>query len=100
MLQEFTPANILARFNRIRTEVVTKLNAIGALLALYALSNPSINESVLGFLPSDFQKIATVLLPLLWFMLVQKGKEIDKAKTVAVTEEKVIDKMVAEELNG
>lgn len=94
MLTEFTPAALLARFNRIRKEVVTKLNAIGALLALYALSNPDINESVLGSLPSDFQKVATVLLPLAWFWLVQKGKEIDKAKTVARTEEKVIDALV------
>ena len=75
-------ANIWQRLNRIRKELVTQLNAIGALLALYALANHDVHEKLLGFVPEEHRKLAAIILPIAWFWLVQKGKEIDKARTI------------------
>lgn len=72
----------LERLNRIRKEMVTRLNAIGALLALYALANPVISDKVLGFVPEQHRALAGVLLPVFWFWLVQKGKEVDRKKVI------------------
>lgn len=82
-LVEYGFWNLVDRLNKLRKEMVTRLNMLGALLALYALANPTINEKVLGFIPEGgLRETASILLPIAWFWLVQKGKEIDKAKTL------------------
>ena len=78
---------ILERLNRIRKEMVTRLNAIGALLALYALPNPVISDKVLGFVPEDHRALAGILLPVFWFWLVQKGKEVDRNRVIEQAKE-------------
>jgi hypothetical protein len=78
---------VLQRLKRIQKEIVTRLNAIGALIALYALANPVISDSVLGFLPEPYRPVASVLLPIFWFWIVQKGKEIDRDRVIEKVKE-------------
>lgn len=80
-----TGANWLQRLNRIRREFVSWLNGIGAVIALYALANPVVSDKLLGFIPEDYREIAAIALPVAWFWLVQKGKEVDRQRTIAQT---------------
>lgn len=65
-------------------QVVTWLNGIGSLVALYALQNPVISDKLLGFIPAGhYRDIAAVALPVAWFWVVQKGKEIDRLRQQA-----------------
>lgn len=85
--------DLLRRLNRIRKEMVTRLNAIGMLVALYALANPEVSDKILGFVPEGQRPIAAVVFPLIWFWLVQKGKEVDKAKTVEKARANLIEEI-------
>lgn len=70
----------LGRVRQAYREIITWLNSIGALLALYALANPSSVQQFISAVPEPYRQIAAIALPIGWFWLVQKGKEIDKKR--------------------
>jgi hypothetical protein len=75
--------NLLQRIKQALREVITWLNGLFTLVALYALAHHDVHEKLLPFIPENYRSAASVLLPLATFWLVQKGKEIDKARTIA-----------------
>jgi hypothetical protein len=79
MLKDFA-INTLQRIRQALREVITWLNGLFTLIALYVMSNHDVNEKLLPFVPEDWRQVASVALPLLTFWIVQKGKEIDKAR--------------------
>lgn len=61
--------------------IITWLNSLGALVAAYALQNPVISDRVLFFIPEGpMRDAASVILPIAWFWIVQKGKKIDEKR--------------------
>lgn len=72
---------VIARVRAAYREVITWLNSGASLVALYALQNPVISDKVLFFVPDGaLRQLAAVVLPIIWFWVVQKGKEIDKQR--------------------
>lgn len=64
--------------------VMTWLNSAASLVCLYALQNPVISDRVLFFIPEGTARdAASVILPLIWFWIVQKGKAIDEKRQAA-----------------
>jgi hypothetical protein len=77
--------NLVQRFNRIRKEAITWLNGLFTVLALYVMAHHDVHEKLLPFIPEDYRSYASVALPVFMFWMAQKGKEIDKARTIAET---------------
>jgi hypothetical protein len=71
---------ILCLLGRVRAayrSILTWLNSIGVLIALYALANPQSVQQIIDAIPQPYRQIAAIALPVAWFWLVQKGKAID-----------------------
>lgn len=78
--------NLIQRIRRAYSSVITWLNSIGLMLMLYIAANPNGYEEALSFLPDGtVRDIAKFVLPFLWFVVIQKGKELDKARVTAQT---------------
>ena len=72
---------LLERLKAAYRSIVTWLNSIGALIAAYALQNQVISDRVLFFIPEGpARDAASVILPIVWFWIVQKGKKIDEKR--------------------
>jgi hypothetical protein len=76
-------ANMLQRLSQAFGQIVTRFNALFTVLALYAMAHHDVHEKLLPFVPEDYRQIAGVILPIAFFWLAQKGKEVDRARTIA-----------------
>ena len=56
------------------SDVLNWLNSIGSVLLAYALLNPTAGSDFLNLLPEKLKTPAALMLPTLWFCLVQYGK--------------------------
>lgn len=54
--------------------LLTKLNALGSILLAYALLNPNAATDLLSLLQPKFRTPVALMVPVLWFMLVQYAK--------------------------
>lgn len=63
------------------TQAVSWLNGIGLVLMLYILQNPTAPAELIEVVPIGFQPVAKVLLPFVWFAMVQRAKTFDAART-------------------
>lgn len=54
--------------------LLTKLNALGSILLAYALLNPAAASDLLNLLPANLKTPAALVIPALWFGLVQYAK--------------------------
>ncbi len=67
--------------------LVTRLNIIGTLLMAYALNVPGGSDSIIEALPENLQPLGRVILPIIWFALVEGAKKRDTGKADLKREE-------------
>ena len=73
----------LQRLRRAWAQVQTWFNGLFTLVALYALQNPVVSDRMLAFIPEGLLREAVAVLgPIAMFWLAQKGKEIDRQRTI------------------
>lgn len=77
--------NWLQRVKQAWTFAVTWVNGLFTLVALYVMSDPTIQARLMPFIPDEYKNLAGVILPIATFWVVQKAKEIDKARVIAQT---------------
>lgn len=59
------------------TQAVAWLNGLGLVMLLYILQNPTAPAELIDLVPVGLQPIARVVLPFIWFSLVQRAKTFD-----------------------
>jgi hypothetical protein len=64
-------------------EALGWLNALGVMLLLYVLQNPSAPGELLDLFPAGAQPCVKVLLPVVWFALVQRARSFDAKRKEA-----------------
>lgn len=77
--------NWFQQIRRAWTQLVTWVNGVFTLIALYVMSDQTIQAKFMPFVPEEHQAKAAILFPLITFWIVQKAKEIDRQRTIVQT---------------
>jgi hypothetical protein len=77
--------NWLQQFQRAWSQLLTWVNGVFTLVALYVMSDPTIHAKLLPFIPEEWRAVSAVALPMVTFWIVQKAKEIDRQRTIIQT---------------